>query len=747
VATRPTYHLRSQSGIESYEMSPVAAKFFYLHEFPVAVLVAAVLLAPSTAAVSQSVPGHVAKRNSAPACSGALPLGGGCNAPSGSQGSTWKRSLTQVTAPQASSAGALLQRHAMSSGVAVDEVVEGDALKKPHLVSTFAQLGPEVRYEESFAKPHVRPKEGVAAALPRSWSADFASEPGVGTLTSKSHQTEELRTPLTLFQTNSESDDETDDADEEDTELGKVSVENDDGLSLKDASANSDEEVTADNEDEMSGNMIEHDSRRESDGRTADGDESDFSNSHDGPVVEGRVSTEIAKEEKNTVDQITKMKKEDEQEEKEEKVQDEKEMSMEAEKGEGKEKDRSEEEEEEQEGEQEMQEETPDESEERREEESEDEDDPASEADVAATAPTTASRRAPSLIVVGADREKADEHKEKPKHRVDLAPITIPLLSNDPASLIAPAPTAKVLRPRMSLVVMLMISVVAVGAIAAWGVSRALRSGGGSGATAAYRCTQQLCVTSGNDVQNMFTSRSGSDGGLAPRELSPGLLTRLQGHIVARPEGALTAPFTGRPCVIYSASASPGNRQDGVHQPPLAYHSAGADFALDLELTAGSPPISVTVHSHDVKLFDMVSGRFACERTFADADDACKGFVLAHPSSDRDTSSQNMSHADVGTLGQGAIEFRECALLVGSMVTCVGELVRDGHGGLGLVPWRPPSDADAVAAQEAGPWLAQAVPWLAPSWERPGRRSERSAALGDPLANKVSICDDPSLLK
>merc|ERR1719436_1104149 len=101
---------------------------------------------------------------------------------------------------------------------------------------------------------------------------------------------------------------------------------------------------------------------------------------------------------------------------------------------------------------------------------------------------------------------------------------------------------------------------------------------------------------------------------------------RVQGRVVASPGTALTAPFSGRSCVMYSASVTRYGRRDGVHQPPLAFHMASADFAIQL---TDMPEVVVRVHGHDVSLFDMAEGQYKCEHGFKDAPDAWRGFVLA----------------------------------------------------------------------------------------------------------------------
>lgn len=211
---------------------------------------------------------------------------------------------------------------------------------------------------------------------------------------------------------------------------------------------------------------------------------------------------------------------------------------------------------------------------------------------------------------------------------------------------------------------------------------------------------EKIRVTRGVDLQSMFALKSTS-GANADKPLCPGLLMRIQGRVVAGPGSSLTSPFSGRPSVLYSASVTRKGSLDGVHQPPLAFHSAGADFAVQL---SDAPDIIVQVHGQDVSLFDMGDGQHQSEQVFQEAPDAWRGFVLAHHmvNGGSELSAKFGSCLDLGSDG-AELEFRECALTVGAEVTCVGEVARDRSGGLGLFPWQPssgPMDATGNAAAD-----------------------------------------------
>lgn len=243
-----------------------------------------------------------------------------------------------------------------------------------------------------------------------------------------------------------------------------------------------------------------------------------------------------------------------------------------------------------------------------------------------------------------------------------------------------------------------------------------------------YREVEGLCVTSGMELQSMFSMRCANEH-LLSLPLHTGRLTRIQARVVAQPGGTLLAPFSGRPCVFYSASVTQ-SRHDGIHHLPLAFHTAASDFLLELPDAAQCP---VAVKSQDVTLFDMAAGLQLQERAFMAVPDSWRAFVLAHLAPSTDASAHFESCLDLSSEG-GLLEFRECALLVGSPVTCVGELVRDRAGTLGLHPWRPQSRAGAKC--QLGAWH-----WMVPSWGR----TDPTARLGDGLHGRVLVSDDPDL--
>lgn len=214
-------------------------------------------------------------------------------------------------------------------------------------------------------------------------------------------------------------------------------------------------------------------------------------------------------------------------------------------------------------------------------------------------------------------------------------------------------------------------------------------------------------------------------------ELNSGALVRLQGRVRCRPAGCLTAPFSDRACAMYSASVT-RCRHDNIHSPPLAYHAVRNDFVLEV---AGEPGVSLLVHSHDVELFSMAEGLHVREHVFSAAPEPCRGFVVSHMLAASDASSQFGACVDLSSDGAD-LEFKECALLEGALVSCVGQIVRDRKGDLGLHPWQPESvdSGSGRSAVQGFKWLRDATPLA-----RKGSRSRTS------LIGRVMVTEDVGL--
>jgi len=182
------------------------------------------------------------------------------------------------------------------------------------------------------------------------------------------------------------------------------------------------------------------------------------------------------------------------------------------------------------------------------------------------------------------------------------------------------------------------------------------------------------------------------------------LEARVEGVIMdgeQRP-GPLFSPFTRRECVLYTAAVTrPLHQSTSVPPVPVSFANAALDFTVVLltnETTrsgqwSGSggtgdpgdelPPIRVKVRGDDVCLFDVRGGRFSAREVFASTPEHWQDFMLT-----------NRGGAALGSAprsslmfnSMGCLEFSECALAVGTVVTIAGELLRDSDGTLSLVP-------------------------------------------------------------
>lgn len=160
-------------------------------------------------------------------------------------------------------------------------------------------------------------------------------------------------------------------------------------------------------------------------------------------------------------------------------------------------------------------------------------------------------------------------------------------------------------------------------------------------------------------------------------------LVRIEGRIFARSESeVLKAPFSGRACVMYSASVSP-QRHDGVHCPPLAFRQASVNFGVQL---SDAPHVALVVSGEDVGLFDMKIGQQENDEVFCDAPRSWQAFLLEYLAAS--PALKFKSCVDLTSAGS-ALQFRESALLDGAVVTCLGEVVCEKSGALRLAPWRP----------------------------------------------------------
>mmetsp|Transcript_106211 Transcript_106211/g.298632 ORF Transcript_106211/g.298632 Transcript_106211/m.298632 type:complete len:624 (-) Transcript_106211:353-2224(-) len=213
----------------------------------------------------------------------------------------------------------------------------------------------------------------------------------------------------------------------------------------------------------------------------------------------------------------------------------------------------------------------------------------------------------------------------------------------------------------------------------------------------------------------------------------------------------LVAPLTKRRSVLYLAHVS-RRVHHGIPAIPVAFASKSIDFQVAL---VDSPNVHIFVSGDQVRLFDMCEGSYACTQAFGDAPFHWQDLVLSHSCSvatgNRQASSALRADGDV-------LDFHECALLVGQIITLVGTLSCGPDGALSL---ECSQDAGKVSADpfafEVRDSSHVREPWRT-SWERPSRARAQCASLSketcslgsNTVASTARAClasDDPRLLR
>lgn len=212
-------------------------------------------------------------------------------------------------------------------------------------------------------------------------------------------------------------------------------------------------------------------------------------------------------------------------------------------------------------------------------------------------------------------------------------------------------------------------------------------------------------------------------------------------------ETLLTAPLTGRKCVLHSAAVC-RELHEGMPAVPMAYLASNVDFVVAL---TDKPEVRFTVKGSDVSLFDMKQGRRVERLTFAKAPDEWQDFILTHRSAapaGADWPASSVLRADTTP-----VEFQECALLVGSTITVVGELHRGTDGVLCLRPWHMEDVDEKLLSAAAARLVTAREPWRT-SWEgshakTPMVKSPTKEIGNVPvlLTEKVLASDDEALMK
>merc|ERR1719316_281759 len=210
-----------------------------------------------------------------------------------------------------------------------------------------------------------------------------------------------------------------------------------------------------------------------------------------------------------------------------------------------------------------------------------------------------------------------------------------------------------------------------------------------SKATGPRSIVEALKLSYGAQLENLLQAKERYDN-VMQTPLSQGNVLRIQGRVVPGAQGSVTSPLWQRESVMYSASVTPKNA-NGQIGSPITVHSCSVDFAIQL---LDAPHIQLGVCGQDAILFDMIRGVYEKDLTLAEAGENWQEFVLDHAGAD---------HASAACESDDLVfQFREVALSLGAIVTCVGEVRRDQYGVLGLWPWHGNKSGITKAAKNAG---------------------------------------------
>jgi len=188
-----------------------------------------------------------------------------------------------------------------------------------------------------------------------------------------------------------------------------------------------------------------------------------------------------------------------------------------------------------------------------------------------------------------------------------------------------------------------------------------------------------IALSTGDVLEQFEASGVGYDCVLA-RPLTCCRLVRLHATVLHPSGGEMVAPLALQMCVLYQVTVS-RRLHAGMPPVPVAFSSMSTSkFHL---APIEKPDLCVAVEGADVMLFDAVVGRFSYKGAFATAPGHLQDYVLTHRSAVPGGQWQTSSAFRSDTT---PLEFQECALLVGSQVTVVGELARDPGGDLVLRP-------------------------------------------------------------
>jgi hypothetical protein len=241
-----------------------------------------------------------------------------------------------------------------------------------------------------------------------------------------------------------------------------------------------------------------------------------------------------------------------------------------------------------------------------------------------------------------------------------------------------------------------------------------------------------LWRSSAADVLQILPETGGSYDCAFSKPLSSGKLVRLEAHVEGPLHGSpLTAPLSGKPCVVYAASVTVANSRQPHVAPalPLASSQAHVDFVVTL---MDAPHVRIEIFGEEAALFDMRGGMLSQSMPLSQAPAHWQEFAEAHTHACAAGAVARQREGKDESAPEQVMDFQEHALQVGTACTVVGELLRGPTGALSMRPLQLLRSGKAASGEVGS--NDQKDAWRL-SWERCGIEEEQ-----------VRISDDAQLL-
>lgn len=196
----------------------------------------------------------------------------------------------------------------------------------------------------------------------------------------------------------------------------------------------------------------------------------------------------------------------------------------------------------------------------------------------------------------------------------------------------------------------------------------------------AHTYTETFRVSSIADVEHRIAElREGSDANPQVPSKPMRIQARVDGLVDG---GTLLTPLTQRACTVYSAAAK-CDKGPGL----VAFAMKAPKFVVSV---VGAPLLQLEVKGEDISLFDMSAGKWSHHQPLISAPEQMQDFVLTH----MDMAPERECQTICALREAPGIDFQENALLVGQIVSLVGDLRRSPEGRLQLHPFQDAACGD-----------------------------------------------------